>query len=104
MAWQWWCIPYAPRIVQIGAPLIAFFPLVRLKLHATPSISPLPKSYKSALLDPHWSAAMKEEFEALLYNHTWQLVPRPSSSNVVSGKWVFRQKFHSDGSLSLYKE
>ena len=46
---------------------------------------------------------MQEEYDALIENNTWQLVPRPSNTNIVSGKWVFRQKFHSGGSLSRYK-
>ena len=46
---------------------------------------------------------MQEEYNALLQNNTWQLVPRPPNTNIVSGKWIFRQKFHSDGSLSRYK-
>ena len=78
-------------------------PVDRLNLHATPTTSPLPTSYKAALLDPNWAAAMQDEFNALLQNQTWTLVPRPSGANVVSGKWVFRHKFHSDGSLSRYK-
>ena len=75
----------------------------RLNLHASLSPSSLPKSYKSALLDPNWAAAMKDEYDALLQNNTWQLVPRPSNTNIVSGKWVFRHKFNSDGSLARYK-
>jgi hypothetical protein len=72
-----------------------------LNLLATPSlsISPIPKTYKTALLDTNWAAAMRDEFSALLQNETWQLVPCPPGANVVSGKWVFRQKFHSDGSI-----
>lgn len=46
---------------------------------------------------------MRDEFDALLANNTWDLVPKPSGANIVSGKWVFRHKFHSDGSLSRYK-
>lgn len=46
---------------------------------------------------------MKEEYDALLLNNTWSLIPRPPGANVVSGKWVFHHKFHSDGSLSRYK-
>ena len=78
-------------------------PKERLSILAEPQVSPIPRTYKDALLDPHWSAAMKYEFHALLQNDTWQLVPRPHGANVVSGKWVFRQKFHSDGSLARYK-
>jgi hypothetical protein len=78
-------------------------PVQRLNLHAEVSLSSLPKTYKSALLDPNWAAAMQDEYSALLENNTWQLVPHPSNTNIVSGKWVFRQKFNSDGSLARYK-
>jgi len=46
---------------------------------------------------------MQDEFSALLSNHTLDLVPRPSRSNVVTGKWVFKHKFKADGSLERYK-
>ena len=46
---------------------------------------------------------MRDEFGALTQNKTWTLVPKPSNANVVSGKWVFRHKFHVDGSLARYK-
>jgi len=44
-----------------------------------------------------------QEYDALLMNHTWDLVPRPPQSNVVSGKWVFKHKFMADGTLERYK-
>lgn len=46
---------------------------------------------------------MKEECAALQANQTWDLVPRPPTANMVTGKWIFRQKFHADGSLDRYK-
>jgi hypothetical protein len=46
---------------------------------------------------------MRSEFNALVENSTWQLIPRPPGANVVSGKWVYKHKFHSDGSLSRHK-
>jgi hypothetical protein len=67
------------------------------------ALSPVPRSYRTALADPNWRQAMEEEFFALLDNHTWDLVPRPQSTNVVSGKWIFKHKFHADGSLERYK-
>jgi hypothetical protein len=77
-------------------------PVDRLNLNAA-VLSPLPVSLRSALADPNWRAAMQLEFEALKANDTWSLVPRPPGVNIVTGKWVFRHKFLSDGSLDRYK-
>jgi hypothetical protein len=42
---------------------------------------------------------MTEEYSALIANNTWELVPRPSGANIVTDKWVYRHKYHADGSL-----
>jgi transposase InsO family protein len=77
----------------------------RLNLSATTSsvISPIPTDYCSALANHHWGAAMHNKFQVLLNKGTWTLVSRPAGANVVSGKWVFKHKFHSDDTLSRYK-
>jgi hypothetical protein len=46
---------------------------------------------------------MEDEYEALMSNGIWDLVPRPQCSNVVTGKWVFTHKFHADGTFDCYK-
>jgi len=61
-------------------------------------LSPISKTYCSALADPYRWAAM-EEFSSLLNNSTWDLVPHSPQANVVSGKWIFKHKFRADGSL-----
>jgi hypothetical protein len=46
---------------------------------------------------------MEEEYGALISNGTWELVPRPQGSNIVTGKWVFMHKLRADGTLDCYK-
>ncbi|GKD28792.1 ribonuclease H-like domain-containing protein [Tanacetum coccineum] len=79
-----------------------FKPLERMNCHVT-TTSPLARSRVHALRDPNWKGAMLEEYNALITNGTWVLVPRPTNVNVVHFMWLFRHKFHADGSLSTYK-
>jgi hypothetical protein len=44
-----------------------------------------------------------EEYEALLSNSTWDLVPRPPRANVATNKWIFKHKLKADDSLDRYK-
>jgi histone deacetylase 1/2 len=46
---------------------------------------------------------MEEEYTALLANQMWDLVPRPSGCNVVTGKWIWTIKRRADGTLERYK-
>ncbi|GKG30652.1 ribonuclease H-like domain-containing protein, partial [Tanacetum coccineum] len=46
-----------------------------------------------ALRDPHWKEAMLDEYNALVSNGTWVLVPRPANVNVVRSMWLFKHKF-----------
>ncbi|KAK0605174.1 hypothetical protein LWI29_023729 [Acer saccharum] len=62
-----------------------------------------PTCVSQALKFPEWRRAMSEEFDALVRNNTWTLVPSQSSSNTVGCKWVFRIKRSPDGSISKYK-
>ncbi|GKE80340.1 ribonuclease H-like domain-containing protein, partial [Tanacetum coccineum] len=64
---------------------------------------PLPKSPSISLSDPHWRDAMYDEYNALIKNGTWILVPKPPNVNVVRSMWLFRHKYHADGLLSRYK-
>ncbi|GKC90604.1 ribonuclease H-like domain-containing protein, partial [Tanacetum coccineum] len=52
---------------------------------------------------PNWRDAMYDEYNALIKNSTWVLVLKPPNVNVVRSMWLFRHKYHADGSLSMYK-
>ncbi|GKC90755.1 ribonuclease H-like domain-containing protein, partial [Tanacetum coccineum] len=77
-------------------------PIDRLSLN-TFLISPIPKNPSDALKDPQWRNAMYDEYNALVKNGTWLLVPRPAGVNMVRSMWLFKHKFHADGTLSRYK-
>jgi hypothetical protein len=80
-------------------------PSDKLTLSATSSLplSLVPTSVYAALTDPSWRCAMEEEYDALIANNTWDLVPRPVSSNIITSKWIFKQKFNFDDTLEWYK-
>nr|GFA36717.1 hypothetical protein [Tanacetum cinerariifolium] len=46
---------------------------------------------------------MYDEYNVLVKNGTWLLVPRPVGVNMVRSMWLFKHKFHADGTLSRYK-
>jgi hypothetical protein len=82
-----------------------FKPRQILNLHTSSSnqISPLPTNPINALRDPNWKMAMKDEYDALIENQTWDLVPRPSNANIIRSLWIFRHKKKVDGSFERYK-
>ncbi|GJZ35014.1 ribonuclease H-like domain-containing protein [Tanacetum coccineum] len=67
------------------------------------TISPIPKSYLNAFRDPNWYRVMLDEYNALIKNNTWVLVPRPPDANIVHSLWLFRHNHNTDGSLNRYK-
>ena len=46
---------------------------------------------------------MREEFEALQKNKTWELVPPFRDQKVVENKWVYKVKYNPDGTVARYK-
>uniref|UniRef100_A0A2N9IIJ0 Reverse transcriptase Ty1/copia-type domain-containing protein n=1 Tax=Fagus sylvatica TaxID=28930 RepID=A0A2N9IIJ0_FAGSY len=62
-----------------------------------------PPNFKIASQLSQWCQAMKDEYDALIKQATWSLVPPPPNHNVVGCKWVYKLKTHSDGSIARYK-
>jgi hypothetical protein len=62
-----------------------------------------PETSQEALKDPKWKDAMQSEFDALLRNKTWRLVPPNKGKNIIDCKWVFKIKRKSDGPIDRYK-
>ncbi|XP_019155729.1 PREDICTED: uncharacterized protein LOC109152485 [Ipomoea nil] len=62
-----------------------------------------PTCYSQAVGHPQWRDAMDQDFNALLHNNMWTLVPATPDMNIVGCKWVFRTKQNADGTVERYK-
>ena len=82
-----------------------FFPAVAFP--ATSSAAHLePTTVAEARASQHWNewkAAMDEEYQALLYNCTWELDDTPTGRTPLPCKWVFKLKLQPDGTIERYK-
>ena len=56
-----------------------------------------PSNFEEAKNDEHWIKGMEEELSQIEKNETWELVPRPKDRNVISTKWIFRNKLNEYG-------
>jgi hypothetical protein len=50
-----------------------------------------------------WANAMTKEYQSIIKNDVWEIVPRPKSKDMVSSKWLFKIKNVVDGSIEKYK-
>lgn len=59
--------------------------------------------YPQAVGHPQWCDAMDQEFNALLHNSNWRLVPADPRMNIIGCKWFFCTKRNADGTVERYK-
>jgi hypothetical protein len=62
-----------------------------------------PQIVEEALGNKNWKEAVDIEYNALMNNNTWHLVPPKKGSNIIDCKWVHKIKYNADGSLNKYK-
>lgn len=46
---------------------------------------------------------MTDEYDTMIKTKTWNLVPRPSSVNIIRSMWLFKHKYDADGVLNRHK-
>jgi hypothetical protein len=63
-----------------------------------------PTCFEEAIQKKEWENAMIEEYQSIIKNDVWEIVPRQKSKDVVSSKWLFKIKHAADGSIEKYKE
>jgi hypothetical protein len=50
-----------------------------------------------------WQDSMTEEYQSIMKNDVWDIVPRPEGKSVVTSKWIYKIKYAADGSFEKYK-
>ena len=46
---------------------------------------------------------MVKEYQSIIKNDVWEVVPRLKDKSMVSSKWIFKTKHSADGSIGKYK-
>lgn len=62
-----------------------------------------PTCISNAMPNPLWRDATSAQYNALIRNGTWKLIPPHPSQNVIGCKWLFCIKRKPDGSIDRYK-
>jgi hypothetical protein len=62
-----------------------------------------PSSFQEAVQYPTWVDVMVEEYDSIVKNSVWDIVPRPIDKSVVGSRWIYKVKQATDGSVEKYK-
>ena len=46
---------------------------------------------------------MIEEYQSIMKNYVWDVVPRPEGKSIVTSKWIYKIKHAADGSIEKHK-
>ena len=61
-----------------------------------------PSSFEEAV-EPCMVDAMVEEYDLIVRNSSWEIVPRLEEKSVVGSRWIYKVKQVADGSVEKYK-
>ena len=62
-----------------------------------------PSSFEEAVGSQVWKDAMMEQYQSIIKNDVWDIVPRPTKKSVVTSKWIYKIKHAADGSIDKFK-
>ena len=62
-----------------------------------------PTNYEEDAKKEEWVGAIREEYQSIMKNDVWDIVPKPKNKSVVYSKWIYKIKHVVDGSIEKYK-
>ena len=63
-----------------------------------------PTCFEEAIKHKEWANAMVKEYQTIINNDVWEVVPRLKDKSVVSSKSIFKIKHLAHGIIEKYKE
>eukprot|EP00253_Pinus_taeda_P014500 PITA_14500 len=60
-------------------------------------------SFQEATQHQVWLDVMVEEYNSIMLNDVWEVVPRPQDRSVVGSRWIYKIKYAADDSVEKYK-
>eukprot|EP00253_Pinus_taeda_P007753 PITA_07753 len=67
------------------------------------SVDIKPSSFEEVVQQPIWVDAMVEEYESIIKNNVWEVVPRSTNKSMVISRWLYKVKQAADGDDKLIK-
>jgi hypothetical protein len=62
-----------------------------------------PSTFEEATSRQVWRDSMMEEYNSIMKNDVWEIVPRPEGKSMVTSRWLYKLKHVADGSIEKYK-
>ena len=60
-----------------------------------------PSSFEEAAQHDVWQEAMVEEYDLIMKNQVWEVVPRPEDKKVMGSRWIYKVKHATSRALWL---
>ena len=62
-----------------------------------------PSSFEEVVQEPTWVDAMVKEYDSIVRNSAWEIVPRMVGKSAVASRWIYKVKQAVDGNVKKYK-
>jgi hypothetical protein len=62
-----------------------------------------PSTFEEVVGRQVWRDAMMEEYNSIMKNDVWEIVPRHEGKSVVTSRLLYKLKYVADGSIEKYK-
>ena len=62
-----------------------------------------PSYFEEAVQEATWVDSMVEEYDSIVRNSAWEIVPRPVGKSDVGSRWIYKVKQAANRSIENYK-